>query len=301
MALLAADDRAVYLTTVLPTFFFYYIYKMRRPVEQAPQAGNAGCADHALRSRSRVAGGDSQATRVASQGRLRARQLGPRRGRIAGGGSRGRGTRGPVLHPQGRRPLERAGAAVPGEDEGRQRQRVARPRRRPGSGLRRVRPVRHRPQASSRLSRPCSWLFPRPQDRLGAGAERLRKPRQLGRPWSGRAGHALPGPAPDGFLWCDAHAVHRRLAHVISHLGHPRDRRLPAHARRGPPRHRSACRAWLSGRLRSGADCRGRRATRLRDIPAAAVRVGPLDDPDLPDVTRRGSCADTRWARHSSS
>ena len=28
-----------YLTTALPTFFFYYIYKMRRPVEQAPPAG----------------------------------------------------------------------------------------------------------------------------------------------------------------------------------------------------------------------------------------------------------------------
>jgi cellulose synthase (UDP-forming) len=28
-----------YLTTALPTFFFYYLYKMRRPVEQVPQAG----------------------------------------------------------------------------------------------------------------------------------------------------------------------------------------------------------------------------------------------------------------------
>ncbi|MGH3143615.1 MAG: glycosyltransferase family 2 protein, partial [Gaiellales bacterium] len=29
----------LYLTTALPTFFFYYIYKMRRPVERVPQAG----------------------------------------------------------------------------------------------------------------------------------------------------------------------------------------------------------------------------------------------------------------------
>jgi cellulose synthase (UDP-forming) len=29
----------LYLTTALPTFFFYYIYKMRRPVERVPEAG----------------------------------------------------------------------------------------------------------------------------------------------------------------------------------------------------------------------------------------------------------------------
>ena len=220
--------------------------------------------DHAMRPRSRVPGGDPRAARGPARRHLRARQLGPRRGRIAGSAEASRGARRPVLHPQRSRALEPAAAAIPAGDQGRQRQRLARPRRRARRGVRRVRPARHRPPAGPGLSRSGARLLPQARGRLGAGAKRQREPRQLGCTRPGRAGHDLPGTFTDGLLRRHAHAVHHRLPHRLPDGRSPRDRGLPADTCRRPPRHGAARGARVQRRLRAGGDRRRCRSDRLR-------------------------------------
>jgi len=144
------------------------------------------------------------------------------------------------------------------------------------------RPARHRPPAGPGLSRSGARLLPQARGRLGAGAKRQREPRQLGCTRPGRAGHDLPGTFTDGLLRRHAHAVHHRLPHRLPDGRSPRDRGLPADTCRRPPRHGAARGARVQRRLRAGGDRRRCRSDRLRYLPATAVRVGLLDDPDLP-------------------
>ncbi len=81
--------------------------------------------------------------------------------------------------PPRRRGMEPTRAAVPGQDQGRERQRLARPRRDPRARLRGVRPARHRPSPTHRLPRPGARLLQGPDGGVGAGSERVRQSRQL--------------------------------------------------------------------------------------------------------------------------
>ena len=105
------------------------------------------------------------------------------------------------------------------------------------------------------------------------------------------------GPLQMGFYGAQPHAVHHRLAHDLPDRGDPRDRRLPADARRGPPRHggarrRAATRGSSSRRSSPTGDGPHDFGTYLRP----AVRVGVLDDPDLPPSHAAPAAAVTRPA-----
>ena len=89
-----------------------------------------------------------------------------------------RGARRPLLHAQGAA-VEPARPPFQGH-QGRERQRLARQRRRARGRLRGVRPARHRPSPRPDYLDRSSGTSATP-GRLGAGAERVREPRQLGR------------------------------------------------------------------------------------------------------------------------
>src|SRR3954447_20689900 len=63
---------------------------------------------------------------------------------------------------------------------------------------------------------------------------------------------AVPRAAADGLLRPQPHAVHHRVAHHVPHGRRPRDRRVPAHPRRGPSGHDRARRRGVHGRVRPG-------------------------------------------------
>ena len=239
-----------YLTTALPTFFFYYVYKMRRPVEPLPQPGlrvalitlcvpGHESLDVIRRAAGGLVAGSPTSTTAGSSTKARLRRcealaeyLGVR-----------------YFTRRGCRPLERAAG------------RRSRRRQRPATSTRGSTmwatwvcdydvfvqfDIDHRPRRDylERVLR----LLPRPTRSPGC---RRRVFAETSTDWTAR-GLAeqdvdAAGPFQMGFYGAQPHAVHRRLAHVISHLGHRRDRRLPAHPRRGPPRHGSAAGATAIG------------------------------------------------------
>ena len=112
----------------------------------------------------------------------------------------------------------------------------------------------------------------------------------------------LQGPLQMGFYGAQPHAVHHRLAHELPDLGDPLDRRLPADARGGPPRHRGARRR------------RVHRASYVPEIIAEGDGPARTSAPTWASSspgrtrwcrsssgTRRASCGATRPRRRSSS
>ena len=219
----------LYLTTALPTFFFYYVYKMRRPVEVPLPSRDTCRDDHALRSRSRVAGRDSASSSRRSHGvRYEHDSWVLDEGASPDVRGPGRGTRRPLLHAQWRRPLEPAAAPFQTKtkagnvnawlDAFGDRARL------------RLSSSSTSTTAPSRLPRPGAGISSATPGRLGAGPERLRKPRKLDGPGLGRAGLSSRARS----RWVSSARTGPRSSSAATYLRHgrdPGDRRLPAHPR----------------------------------------------------------------------
>ncbi len=152
-----------------------------------------------------------------------------------------------------------------------------------GHRIRRLRPARHRPSSDAPPTSSARWatsatpMWPGSRHRASRPTSRTGRPADSpSRTSSSRARcrwASTATPRTPFIIGSHTTLPHRRGA---------RHRRLPADARRGPSGHGRPRGVRLPRRVCAGDHRDRRRARRLRDLPRAAVRLGVLDGADLP-------------------
>ena len=173
----------------------------------------------------------------------------------------------PLLHAQGPAAVEPARAALPGQDEGGQRQRMARLRPDGGPGLRRLRPARHRPPPAPEYLERTLGYFDDPD------VAWVQAPSVCANldSWTARGlaeqDLVLQGPLQMGFYG------HSRTPFIIGSHTSYRTSAIRAIGGYQPTRAEDhldtvvLAAAGLHGRVRPGDHRRGRRPVGLRDLP----------------------------------
>ena len=299
---LAATVPLAYLTTVLPSFYWFFVARMRRPVHIVPAPGRRVAMITLCVPSHESLDVIAAQLRGADARALPARQLGPGRGRRPGCGGAGGRVRRPLLHAQG-----------PAGD-GTSPVRRSRPRRRPETSTPGSTTSRWRASTTTSSSSSTSTTI-RPRSTSTARSATSTIPRWRGcrrrasaatsSSWTARGlaeqDLVLQGPLQMGFYG------HSRTPFIIgSHTTYRTEavrghRRLPADARGGPPGHGRARRRRSHRRVRARDHRRPARVPRTSGPTSASSSRGRTRWCRSSCSTRRAWCAGTRPGRRSSS